>query len=122
MAVFGLIYAFTGHALFTKILLTHCIFHTLWGLGITAGSHRLWAHKSYQANIVWKIIVMILNSGKKYKLTLGANQGSIFHWSRDHRLHHKFSDTELDPHTISKGFFFSHCGWLLRKKSPKLIE
>lgn len=52
----------------------------------------------------------------------GANQGSIFHWSRDHRLHHKFSDTELDPHTISKGFFFAHCGWLLVKKSPQLIE
>lgn len=53
---------------------------------------------------------------------LGANQGSIFHWSRDHRLHHKFSDTDLDPHTISKGFFYSHVGWLLVKKSPKLVE
>lgn len=53
---------------------------------------------------------------------LGANQGSIFHWSRDHRLHHKYSDTELDPHTISKGFFFAHVGWLLVKKTPKMIE
>ena len=51
-----------------------------------------------------------------------ANQGSIFHWSRDHRLHHKFSDTELDPHTIDKGFFFAHCGWLLRNKSMRLVE
>lgn len=57
---------------------------------------------------------MLLNSG--------ANQGSIYHWSRDHRLHHKFSDTNLDPHTISKGFFFAHVGWLLVKKNPELVE
>lgn len=56
---------------------------------------------------------MLLNSG--------ANQGSIYHWSRDHRLHHKFSDTDLDPHSVKKGFFFAHVGWLLKKKSPELI-
>lgn len=52
----------------------------------------------------------------------GANQGSIFHWSRDHRLHHKFSDSPLDPHNINHGFFFSHAGWLLVKKTPELVE
>lgn len=63
MAVFGLIYALTEPALFAKILLTHCIFHNLWAIGITAGSHRLWAHKSYKASFLWRVIVMILNSG-----------------------------------------------------------
>ena len=52
----------------------------------------------------------------------GTNQGSIFHWSRDHRLHHKYSDTPLDPHNINQGFFYSHVGWLLVKKTPELIE
>lgn len=51
-----------------------------------------------------------------------ANSGtilsSIFVWSRDHRLHHKFADTPLDPHDMSKGFFYAHVGWLLQKKSP----
>lgn len=61
-----------------------------------------------------RVLLMIMNSG--------ANQGSIFHWSRDHRLHHKFSDTDLDPHDISKGFFFAHVGWLLVNKSPQLVE
>jgi stearoyl-CoA desaturase (delta-9 desaturase) len=28
----------------------------------------------------------------------------------------------LDPHTTKNGFFFSHIGWLLVKKSNKLIE
>jgi fatty-acid desaturase len=52
----------------------------------------------------------------------GANQGSIYHWARDHRLHHKYSDTLLDPHSIEKGFFFAHIGWLLSKKSAQLVQ
>lgn len=64
MALLGLVYAFYDNALFSKILLTHCILHNLWGLGITAGSHRLWAHKSYKASFAWRVIIMILNSGK----------------------------------------------------------
>jgi stearoyl-CoA desaturase (delta-9 desaturase) len=55
-------------------------------------------------------------------LSSAANQGSIYHWTRDHRLHHKFSDTDLDPHTIKKGFFFAHVGWLLQPKSSELIK
>ncbi len=63
LAIFGLIYAITEYGLFAKILLTHCIFHNIWALGITTGAHRLWAHKSYKATTLWKTIIMILNSG-----------------------------------------------------------
>lgn len=86
----------------------------MYGIGITGGCHRLWAHKSFTASTPLKVLLMLWNSG--------ANQGSIFHWSRDHRLHHKYSDTDLDPHDIKKGFFFSHVGWLLKNKSPELVE
>ena len=41
---------------------------------------------------------------------------------RDHRQHHKFSDTDADPHNANRGFFFSHVGWLLSRKHPKVIE
>lgn len=98
----------------TKVFTIFLIFWVLYALGITGGSHRLWAHKSYSASLPLRVFLMLLNSG--------ANQGSIYHWSRDHRLHHKFSDTDLDPHTIKKGFFYAHVGWLLVKKNPKLIE
>lgn len=37
---------------------------------------------------------------------------------RDHRVHHKFSDTDADPHNINRGFFFSHIGWLMLEKHP----
>ena len=42
-----------------------------------------------------------------------CNQGSILHWCRDHRVHHKFSDTATDPHDSTRGFFYSHMGWLM---------
>lgn len=49
-----------------------------------------------------------------------ANQGSIYHWSRDHRVHHKYSEQDADPHNATRGFFFAHMGWLYVKKHPEV--
>jgi len=49
-----------------------------------------------------------------------ALQNDIYEWSRDHRVHHKYSDTDADPHNSKRGFFFSHIGWLLCKKHPEV--
>lgn len=49
-------------------------------------------------------------------------QNSIYEWSRDHRVHHKFSETDADPHNANRGFFFSHVGWLLCKKHPDVKQ
>jgi len=90
---------------------------TLWPLsclGITAGAHRLWSHRSYKASLPLRIFLMILSSL--------ANQGSIFHWARDHRVHHKHSETPADPHNAARGFFFAHMGWLYLKKDERVIE
>ncbi|TRY86874.1 hypothetical protein DNTS_009008 [Danionella cerebrum] len=46
----------------------------------------------------------------------------IYEWSRDHRVHHKYSETDADPHNATRGFFFSHVGWLLVRKHPDVIE
>lgn len=45
----------------------------------------------------------------------------MYIWVRDHRLHHKFSDTDADPHNANRGFFFCHMGWLMSKKHPLVI-
>ena len=79
-------------------------------LGITAGAHRLWSHRSYVASLPVRILYMLANSA--------AHQGSIYHWVRDHRLHHRYSDTDKDPHSIKRGFFYAHMGWLL-EEAPK---
>lgn len=51
-----------------------------------------------------------------------AFQDSAMHWARDHRVHHKYSETDADPHNATRGFFFSHIGWLLCKKHPAVRE
>lgn len=103
--------------------LTQCHWQTLvfafwlWpfsGLGITAGVHRLWSHRSYKASPQLRSLLMIMNSV--------ANQGTIYHWARDHRVHHKYSETDADPHNAKRGFIFAHIGWLYVKKHKKVIE
>lgn len=84
------------------------------GLGITVGVHRLWSHRSYEASFPIRFFLMLCNSL--------ANQGSIYHWTRDHRVHHKFSETDADPHNATRGFFFAHMGWLMVKKHPDVIK
>lgn len=79
--------------------------YSLSGLGITAGAHRLWAHRSYKARFPLRVILMIFNTI--------AFQDAAMHWARDHRVHHKYSETDADPHNATRGFFFSHMGWLL---------
>lgn len=83
-------------------------------LGVTAGAHRLWSHRSYKATLPLKIFLGVANSM--------AFQNDIFEWARDHRVHHKYSETDADPHNAVRGFFFAHIGWLLVRKHPDVIE
>ncbi|NOY28680.1 MAG: hypothetical protein GXP28_00465, partial [Planctomycetes bacterium] len=34
-------------------------------------------------------------------------------WVAMHRMHHKYSDTQPDPHSPLVNFFWGHCGWLM---------
>jgi stearoyl-CoA desaturase (delta-9 desaturase) len=37
-------------------------------------------------------------------------------------MHHKYSDTDADPHNVNRGFFFGHYGWMLVNKHPAVRE
>jgi len=77
------------------------------GLSITAGYHRLWSHRTYQAH--WSVRLFFAIGGAF------ALQNSALHWSSDHRTHHKFVDhNEKDPYSAKRGFWYSHIGWMLR--------
>ncbi|TKB54933.1 fatty acid desaturase [Ferrimonas aestuarii] len=77
------------------------------GLSITAGYHRLWSHKSFNAS---PLVQWCLAIGGAM-----AMQNSILHWSSDHRRHHKNVDHDTkDPYSASRGFWYSHIGWMLR--------
>lgn len=75
------------------------------GIGITLGFHRLVSHRSFETP-KWLEYVLVFCG------TL-ACQGGPLDWVGLHRMHHKYSDTELDPHDSNKGFWWSHLGWML---------
>ncbi|KAK9874704.1 hypothetical protein WA026_005524 [Henosepilachna vigintioctopunctata] len=102
------------HKFIGSLLIFHFFYTQFSGFGITGGAHRYYTHKAFKAKIPLRIIMMLGFTS--------TGQNSIFHWVRDHRVHHKFSDTDADPHNAARGFFFSHCGWLLMKKHPDVIE
>ncbi|KAF2144775.1 uncharacterized protein K452DRAFT_266873 [Aplosporella prunicola CBS 121167] len=89
------------------------IYYFFTGLSITAGYHRLWSHTSYSATLPLRIFLAAFGAG--------AIEGSIRWWSRDHRAHHRYTDTEKDPYSVKKGLWYSHMGWILMKQNPKRI-
>lgn len=110
------IIAFYGVYTYTPSVYTlifAAFFYFLTGIGITAGYHRLWAHKAYSAREPTKMILMLLGAG--------AVQGSIRWWCRDHRAHHRYTDTDRDPYNANRGFWYSHIGWMLLKQDPAKI-
>ncbi|KAI7827223.1 stearoyl-CoA desaturase [Kickxella alabastrina] len=89
------------------------LYGVLSGLCITAGYHRLWAHRSYKAS--WPLAVFLAIFGA------ASIQGSIIWWVQNHRLHHRYTDTERDPYNIKRGFWYAHHGWILfRRKEDEL--
>jgi len=83
------------------------------GLGITGGYHRLWSHRAYQAT--WLVRFLLCLGGA------AAFEGSCKWWSRNHRAHHRYTDTDKDPYNAKKGFFYSHLGWMLVKQKANQI-
>jgi stearoyl-CoA desaturase (delta-9 desaturase) len=80
------------------------------GVSITAGYHRLYSHRAYNANK--GVEAMLLFFGTM------AFQGSVFEWAHKHRLHHQHTDKEEDPHSIAEGFWHAHMGWMFKKQYP----
>ncbi|MCU0533258.1 MAG: acyl-CoA desaturase [Hydrococcus sp. Prado102] len=77
------------------------------GIGITLGFHRLVSHRSFETP-KWLEYFLILCG-------TFACQGGPLYWIGGHRIHHKYSDTALDPHDSNRGFWWSHMGWMLFK-------
>ncbi|XP_030750839.1 acyl-CoA Delta(11) desaturase [Sitophilus oryzae] len=115
-AIFSLVYLFKNGFTWSTLFFSILVVFLGW-LGETAGSHRLWAHHTYEASKGLKIFLMLCQTA--------AGSGTIYGWVRWHRLHHKHFKTELDPFNPKRGFFYSHyTGWT-RKLSPaqeKVLE
>lgn len=87
------------------------------GTSLSAGYHRYFSHKTYKAHPVIESFLLFLSP-----LLM---QSSALRWSYDHRRHHAFVDTDKDPYSINKGFWYAHFTWMMFKQEeidPKLVQ
>ncbi|PHR49657.1 MAG: fatty acid desaturase [Fluviicola sp.] len=93
-------------------LIIYCfLVYLLAGVGTSVGYHRILTHKSATLPrwLEYTIVVIALPAGTPIQ------------WVGNHRAHHKYEDTERDPHSpIIQGFWYAHCGWYLSTKNQLL--
>lgn len=82
-------------------------------LGAQVGAHRYYAHRTFRANFPLRLLMVIFQ-------TMSLQQ-DLVDWVRNHRLHHKFFETDADPHNSKRGFFFSHIVKLYSKQKIKFF-
>ncbi|MEK7584547.1 MAG: fatty acid desaturase, partial [Patescibacteria group bacterium] len=77
---------------------------TSFGIGVY---HRHYSHLGYKLNPWIEPLFLFLGTA--------ALEGSVWTWAHDHRMHHRFLDTDDDPYTVNKGFWHAHILWILEK-------
>jgi stearoyl-CoA desaturase (delta-9 desaturase) len=106
-AAVGVVWVFARPSWATLVLAV--TLYAVCGLSMTAGYHRLFAHRTYRAT-----------APVRWALLLGGAamfQNSALSWSADHRAHHADTDGVGDPHAITRGAYHAHLGWLLRRRT-----
>ncbi|MCB0378454.1 MAG: fatty acid desaturase [Bdellovibrionales bacterium] len=107
--ILGIYYLYNfGFSWALLALMTFYYFAT--GMSITAGYHRLFSHRTYEASLPVRLFYLFFGAA--------AFQNSVITWCTDHRYHHKYTDSDNDPYNAKRGFWFSHIGWMLTKESP----
>jgi stearoyl-CoA desaturase (delta-9 desaturase) len=73
---------------------------------VTAGYHRYFSHRTYKTSRWFQALLAFASQ-------TSAQKGVLW-WAANHRVHHRYSDTELDPHSRKvHGFWESHVGWIM---------
>jgi sn-1 stearoyl-lipid 9-desaturase len=90
-----------------------CVAILLWWVsaspGVGMGYHRLLTHRAYKTPKWLEYCLTVC-------ATLALEGGPIF-WVATHRIHHKYTDKEGDPHSPRDGKWWAHMGWILLGKS-----
>ncbi|MED5308318.1 MAG: fatty acid desaturase [Candidatus Thermoplasmatota archaeon] len=90
------------------------MFYLASGLSITAGYHRLFSHRTHKAAWPLKLFYALFGAA--------AFQNSVIKWCSDHRRHHLKTDTENDPYSVTRGFFWAHIGWVMIDEGEEIVE
>ncbi len=95
------------------------IFFLINSLGAGVGLHRYFTHRAFEAHPAIVAMLGVLGTW--------AMQGPIARWVADHRRHHRFSDSQFDPHSPYwdddapienryRGWAHAHFLWMLTGK------
>jgi stearoyl-CoA desaturase (delta-9 desaturase) len=96
------------------LLLTFVFWVLMSGLGISVGFHRIYSHQCYDVKPWLDNLILFLGTI--------ACQYSSLNWVAVHMgYHHRYSDTDKDPHTPTKGFWNAFLGWTT-KIGPETIS
>lgn len=93
----------------TGLLIAAVLYWLTAGVGITLCYHRLLTHRSFTTPAWFKYVLTLCGCL--------AWQGGPIQWVGTHRIHHKHSDDELDPHSPQHGFAWAHTFWCMFKES-----
>jgi stearoyl-CoA desaturase (Delta-9 desaturase) len=105
-----------GHGVGLADLLLMAGLYVLTGLGVTAGFHRCFTHRSFKAAPALRVALAIAGSM--------SFEGSVIGWVATHRRHHAFTDRPGDPHSpyrygtsirgLLRGLLHAQLGWMFR--------
>lgn len=74
-------------------------------LAIAVGYHRFFSHCSYKAHALIRFLLLFFGAA--------SFEQSALKWASQHRQHHYFTDTDQDPYSIKRGFWYAHVGWIM---------
>lgn len=77
----------------------------LTGMGVTAGYHRMFSHRAWWAPKPVRAILLVLGAA--------TWQNSAIAWCAAHRYHHRHTDTDEDPYSVTEGFWWAHMLWVM---------
>jgi stearoyl-CoA desaturase (delta-9 desaturase) len=90
------------------------VVYSFYAIGATVIFHRLLTHRSYKAPLWFEYLGTLFG-------TLGGYGSSIV-WTAIHRAHHRYVDTDRDPHSPAhKGWFAVQCLIMFNQPSIRLV-
>lgn len=110
LAFFPMFFTWTG------LLIAVGLWWLCGGWGICIGYHRLLTHRSFHTPKWFEHFLAALGTMNW--------QGGPIRWVGVHRIHHKESDGEHDPHSPQHGFTWAHMFWTVMKDGhidPKTV-
>ena len=118
IGVLAALYLFWGRGVGWLELGLLAVLYFLSVTGVDMGYHRLFSHRSFETTTAVRVALAACGSL--------AAQAPVYYWAALHRVHHKFSDTEDDPHSphfhgpgikgMLLGLWHAHAGWLFVPK------